>query len=120
MATYFIRDNLTLKRALREWQEELSVRGVDETCLFHCRLVFSELASNALRHAGGNAKIEGLFFENRVEITAYSAGNLPPENSRCSSVYAESGRGLFLIDSVSARRENTTDGGVKVVVLREE
>ena len=119
MKLYVIKDNLSLRRALKEMHVDMSREQLDEGCFFHCKLVFSELASNAAKHTkeGGSIGVE--IFDERVEITLTCAQPvLLPDRSSCSSVYEESGRGLYLIDSVCESRERTENGGWKVVVSR--
>ncbi|MBQ9118324.1 MAG: hypothetical protein IJY11_03880 [Clostridia bacterium] len=118
MRRYSITDGVSLRDALSQLHQDLLLVGLDESCFFRCKLVFSELASNAAKHMprGGEIKVE--LFEERVEIVL--SGEKPfrlPEISNCSPVYAESGRGLYLIDSVCQSRENTANG-VKVVLIR--
>ena len=119
MKLYTIYDNLSLRRALREVHLDLEQEALDEKCFFHCKLVFSELASNAAKHTkeGGSIRLE--VFEERVEITLTCAQPiLLPDESTCSSVYEESGRGMYLIDNVSHSRQRTENGGWKVIVNR--
>ncbi|MBQ8428317.1 MAG: ATP-binding protein [Clostridia bacterium] len=119
MKLYAIHDNLSLSRALKAMHLDLLQEELDERCFFHCKLVFSELASNAAKHTkeGGSIRLE--VFEEWVEITLTCKQPLPlPERSSCSSVYEESGRGLYLIDSVCQSRERTENGGWKVIVSR--
>jgi two-component sensor histidine kinase len=119
MRLYLIKDKATLRKALQEAHQALSEEGLDETCFFRSKLVFSELASNAVRHTTGGGNIRLEVFEDRVEITLSAAAPiLLPKESSCSTVYEESGRGLYLIDSVCHSRESTKEGGLKVVLVR--
>ena len=120
MAKYFITDELSLGRALAALHADLFAAGLDDNCLFDCKLVFSELASNIVKHTTKGGEIRTEFFEERVEIT--TVGGAPfrwPQGQKCSAVYEESGRGLYLIDSVCHTREDTDDG-VKVVLIRKK
>ena len=120
MTKYTITDFESLGNVLDEAKLYLTKAGLDEKCLFHSKLVFSELASNIAKHTplGGEIKIE-IKAEN-VEITLMGkASETMPKESHCSSVYAESGRGLFLIDSVCSNREDTEEG-VKITLIREK
>ena len=119
MRLYLIKDKTSMKRALQEAHQDLSEEGLDETCFFRSKLVFSELASNAVKHATGGGNIRVEVFVDRVEITLSCATPiLLPKESNCSTVYEESGRGLYLIDSVCHSRESTKEGGLKVVLVR--
>ena len=119
MAKYLITDELSLDEAIAALHNDLTEAGLDENCLFDCKLVFSELASNIVKHTKQGGEIRTEFFEERIEITTIGSHFYWPKGKKCSSVYEESGRGLFLIDRIGFKRENTDDG-VKVVLIRKK
>ena len=52
-----------------------------------------------------------------VRIAVKSANEYrPPENSTCSPLFEERGRGLFLVDAVSEKRYYNEDEGINVVI----
>ena len=68
-------------------------------------------------YGGGSAVFA---FERRgdsVRIVVKSANDFqPPEESACSPVYEERGRGLFLVDAVSENRLYSKEEGISVTV----
>ncbi len=120
MKTYKIVDLDSLRAAIENAHALLRNTGLDETCLFHSKLVFNELASNAFKHTRAGGEISVVILEERVEITLYGDGSFTlPKTSLCADVYEEGGRGLFLIDSVCSRREET-ERGVKITIERKK
>ena len=118
MAKYTITDKESLRLALDEVKAQFMKAGLDGVCLFHSKLVFSELASNVVRHTEKGGEIQVEVRTERVEFTLTGEASMSmPQTSQCSPATAESGRGLFLIDSVCDSRENTDDG-VKIVLIR--
>ena len=106
---------LSLREALENVSRFLLEREVPDERVFDARLVMSELVGNVLRHAKTSAKlaveISGGFVE--VHVRSYLPF-VPPTVSKRAEVFAESGRGLFLVDSVSQERSSTQDGGICV------
>ncbi len=112
-----VKDSSALQNALRELCSFLAENGVSEDCTFDCKLVLYELVGNILRHSGGVATVHGTILGEFVEWKVFSSSPfVPPEKSVCSEVYAESGRGLFIVDKVCAERVYTPDGAIKVKI----
>ena len=105
--------------ALREVVESvcrfLLENNIPAERVFDTRLVVSELVGNVLRHAKTTAtlgvEMDGEFLELHV---CSNVPFVPPTVSKKADVLAESGRGLFLVDSVSEERSSTKDGGIRV------
>ena len=90
-------------------------KGVSQDRTFDCRLVVNELVGNVLKHSGVAAKLESAIKDGFVEITVRSSVQfIPPQISKCSGVYAENGRGLYLVDFVSERRTVGYESGITV------
>ncbi|GII80124.1 hypothetical protein Sru01_51060 [Sphaerisporangium rufum] len=64
------------------------------------RLVVSELVTNAMRHAGQATRIRLLHRAAHVVCAVYDPAARPPVLTRAADL-AESGRGLYLVESVS-------------------
>ena len=97
-----------LKEAMKELCDFLAESDVPEV---------SELVSNVLQHSDGVASLESEIRGEFIELKVRSSVRFcPPEESRCSEVYAESGRGLFIVDNVCTERSFTEDGGIKVLI----
>ena len=89
--------------------------GVSQDRTFDCRLVINELVGNVLKHSGVAATLESVVKDGFVEISVRSSVQFtPPQISKCSSVYAENGRGLYLVDFVSEQRTVGYEGGITV------
>lgn len=107
----------TLREALKRLCDFLAESDVPEDSVFDSKLVASELVSNILRHSDGVASLEGEIRGEFIELKIHSSARFcPPEQSRCSDVLAESGRGLFIVDSVCAERSFTEDGSIRVLI----
>ncbi len=108
-------DYETMRAAIEEFASYLTANGVSEEGIFNSRLVTSELVSNVFQHGGGAALWQGDLYDGRIRILVKSSVYYrPPEKTSCSGVYEESGRGLFLVDSVSEQRVFTGDGAICV------
>ena len=110
-------DFRALKAALERMCSVLERDAVPENAVFDCKLVASELLSNALRYGGGHAAFTAEKQGGEVIIRVRSAKNFrPPDRVECSSVDAECGRGLFLVDALSASRTYSEEDGICVIV----
>ena len=107
----------TMRAALRKMCLALEQDAVAENSVFDCKLIASELLCNALRYGGGSAAFAAEKREGEVVIRVRSANNYrPPERACCSSVEDERGRGLFLVDALSAERTYSEKDGICVVI----
>lgn len=85
--------------------------------VFDSKLVMSELVGNVLRHTNGKATLRGELNGGCIELTvSASTPFIPPQKSCLAEVYAESGRGLFLVDAVCEKRILTNEGGILVKI----
>ena len=111
----------TLRRAVEDVSRFLSERDVPNERIFDSRLVVSELIGNVLRHSSGIATLGVEVNEGFVELHVLSETPFfPPAFSRKADLYAESGRGLFLVDNVSTERRTSPEGGILVrIKIRE-
>ena len=109
-----------LKNAVDELCLFLETQRVSAERVFDSRLVMFELLGNVLRHSEGSARLSGCLRDGLVEISIHASVPFePPACSRCPDTGAESGRGLFLVDSVCVERRFTADGGI-IVKLKTE
>ena len=114
-----IRDYSTMQKCISEFCRLLDEAAVSKDCAFDCRLVVNELIGNVLRHAQAAAQLRGRIDEGFIEIVVCSSSAfIPPKKSSCSDVYAEHGRGLYLVDSVCTDRITTPDGSILVRIKR--
>ena len=106
-----------LSRAMDEFCSFLEALNVSEESIFNSKLVTSELVSNVFQHSEGSAFLSGELEQDKICIRVKGTKDFrPPEKSTCSDVYAESGRGLYLVDSVSEERTYLGDGAIRVVI----
>lgn len=106
-----------LRAALQKMCGALEGENLSEGAVFNCKLVADELVSNALQHGGGSAVFSFEREGDSVRIVVKSADDFaPPEDSTCSGCFAESGRGLFLVDAVSETRLYSREEGISVTV----
>lgn len=110
--------NLTdLQDAIARLCDFLETWDVPKDNIFDSKLVVSELVSNALKHTKGVASFESEVKDGFIRIKVGSTiAFSPPEKSVCSDVYAEHGRGLFLVDSVCENRTTTDKGEILVTI----
>ena len=88
-----------------------------EGAVFNSKLVASELLANVLEHGSGKAEFSYAREGGEIRIRVHEEhGVRPPDTSVCAPVDAESGRGLFLVDSLSIRRSFSEQEGVCVVI----
>ena len=114
---YEINDYNALRDALHKMCDRLQEQLVGEQSLFHCKLVASELLANVLQHGGGKAYLTAELQENRVIIRVKAERAFrPPEESKCSDVDSEYGRGLFIIDAICESRDYNEREGIRVTV----
>lgn len=117
MVKYEINNLIQLREATQKMGDFLMEHGVPCELAFDSRLIVCELATNVVKHSESVARIEVCVTEKEILLTVYAKnGSLPPVESVCSEVTAESGRGLYLVDKLSVKRRVTEDGGVRVVI----
>lgn len=107
----------TMQSAITQFCRFLNELSVSPESVFDSKLVASELVGNVLRHSNGRATLRGEVQNGFIELTVLSTEQYtPPTQSRKAEVYAESGRGLFLVDAVCERRSLTDEGGIFVKI----
>ena len=114
-----IKDSDALHAEMKRLCRFLADNQVSETAVFNSRLVITELAGNALKHAKSTASVRVETEEDCIVIYESSSKPFtPPKQSSCSGVVSESGRGLYLVDSVCVQRSVATDGAIKVILKK--
>ncbi len=115
---YFeIDDYNALRDALHQMCAALLARNIPDDAVFDSKLVADELLSNVLQHGGGRAFFRAEVEGNEIRLCVRSESDFrPPEESVCSPVTANCGRGLFLVDAVCASREYREGEGIRVVI----
>ena len=110
-----VHNHASMKDAIEKLCGFLAENEIPSERVFDSKLVASELVGTVLRHSGGIAKLCGEMTEEFIELVILSSiPYIPPKTSKQAPLYAENGRGLFLVDSVCEERFVTNDGGIKV------
>ena len=91
----------TMQMAMETLSRFFAEHGVPSEKAFDCKLVACELVGNVLKYADGKAglRVEVLDGFARLKALSDSFFGLP-ERIECSGLYAESGRGLFLVNTL--------------------
>ena len=106
-----------MKQAIDSFCRFLDAENIPAESVFTSKLAVTELVGNALRHASGRARICGEIKDGCIHLTVFSTPVfIPPKNSKKADIFAEHGRGLFLVDEVSMERTFTADGGILVKI----
>ena len=114
-----IKDYASLQTALDGLCQLLAEWGVAQEKTFDCKLVACELVGNVLKYGEGKAGLQVRFLGECVQVKALSESFFElPENIACSGLYAESGRGLFLVDAVTVERKLTESGDILVKIKK--
>lgn len=107
----------TLRLAVDGLCDFLFAQEIAPERVFDSRLIAYELLGNVLKHADGNAKLDFGLTPEFVELKIVTAEVFfPAKKETCSDVYAESGRGLFLVDRLAERF--ITDDGVLLIRIK--
>lgn len=115
---YKVFDYASLHAVTEEFCEFLRKQYVSEDSIFDCKLVFSELAGNVLRHSDESADITAGIVDGKILLEVYGEKNFCPPEKTClpQETYAEHGRGLYIVDKISESRAAMPDGGIRVVI----
>lgn len=112
-----IENYLALREAMDAFSAFLLAEKVDKGRVFDSKLAVYELIGNVLKHSNGGAilygDIEGDFI--RLKIVA-DKPFCPPNQTVCADVFAEHGRGLFLVDKLCEERVFTPDGELIIMI----
>lgn len=120
MTVNFKVDDLkNMNEQLRSFDALLRESGVREDDIFLCRLASCELITNVIIHGRESAGFEGELFDDRISITVKAAGmDKANVDASLPSVFAESGRGMFIVKSICFGAIERTDGGLRVFIKR--
>ena len=113
---YIIHNYDDFKSAIDEICAVLSSHAISSEKVYDCRLISHELIANVLQHSGGSAKLTVDMEKEHVAICVKAECAYCPPKGECPEVTAERGRGIFLVDSISAQRTFTDDGEIIVKV----
>ncbi|MDE7330453.1 MAG: ATP-binding protein [Clostridia bacterium] len=119
IVNFRISDLQKMNENLREFAEFLRANGIAEEDVFASRLVSCELITNVIIHSGEEAEFCGELKEECIEITVTASGfenvNLSPT---LPDVFAESGRGMYIVNCLSGGNLQRTGKSLKVLLKR--
>ncbi|MBQ7913006.1 MAG: ATP-binding protein [Clostridia bacterium] len=106
-----IENYLALREATDRLCAFLLAEKVDEERAFDCKLIVYELIGNVLKHADGGATLYGEVSDGLVRLKLVAAKPFcPPNTTACADVFAEQGRGLFLVEKLCEEQTFTSEG----------
>lgn len=117
--TFNVDDLKKMNEELRAFDEFLRRGGVREDDIFLCRLASCELISNVIIHGRESADFMGELLDDRISITVKGSGfDKVNVDARLPSLFAESGRGMFIVKSICFGAIERTDGGLRIYIKR--
>ena len=119
MITFRVDDLKNMHAELKAFTEFLRSSGVGDDDIFSSKLVSCELITNVIRHGGDEAKFSGFVCGDEIVITV-SAESLKGLELKAGmpDVFAESGRGLYIVKSICCGIERGDDGAIKATIKR--
>ena len=115
-------DNLkNMSAELKTFADYLRVAGACDDDIFASRLVSCELITNVIRHGGDEAEFTGALTGDRIiiRIAADSLRGLDLKG-KVPDVFAESGRGLYIVKCFCEEIQRGESGELKVEILRKK
>ena len=120
MTVNFKVDNLkNMKSELNAFCDLLRSSGATDDDIFAGKLVACELITNVIRHGGDEAEFSGEVEGDKIVIT------VPPESLKgvdlkrpAPDIFAESGRGLYIIRSLCYGDIERDGGEIKVFIKK--
>ena len=104
---------------LQTFAEFLRLSGADDEDIFASKLVSCELITNVIRHGGDAAEFTGSLSSDTINITVTAESFKGLDMARpAPDVFAESGRGLYIVKSICSDIERGDRGEIKVVIKR--
>ena len=113
-------DNLkNMGSQLKTFVDFLRLSGADDEDIFASKLVSCELITNVIRHGGDEAVFSGSLSGDTITIIVTAESFKGLDISRpAPDVFAESGRGLYIIKSICSDIERGERGEIKVIIRR--
>ncbi len=116
--TFKVGDLKKMSSSLLQFDNFLRSQHICEEDVFASKLVSCELITNVIRHCGEEATFCGELLSDLICITV--TGETPAKfdlQTRAPDVFAESGRGLYIIKCFG-EIEPSADGGLRVCIKR--
>ena len=117
MVSFKVSDLKKMNESLKAFSEFLRGESVAEEDIFASRLVSCELISNVIIHSGKSAEFCGSLEDGAIVITVTASGfesvNLSPT---LPDVFAESGRGVYIVNCICGGNVQRNKDGLKVTI----
>ena len=112
-----VKDYASLQTALDGLCQFLAEWEIIQERIFDCKLIACELVGNVLKYTSGQAGLQAKIVEDCVQVKALSDTFFKlPESIVCSGLYAEGGRGLFLVNSLCGGQILAEEDGIVAIV----
>jgi anti-sigma regulatory factor (Ser/Thr protein kinase) len=116
-----VKDYAAMQEALSALCRFLEGEKIPKERVFDAKLAACELMGNALKYAGGETGVEGEVKDGYIELKIYSKRFFAlPETVVCADLFAEHGRGLFLVNELCNGQMLAEEDGIRVRVKIEE
>ncbi len=117
MVNFKVNDLKKMNESLREFAEYLRSQSVAEEDIFASRLVSCELISNVIIHSGKTAEFCGELSGGGITVTVTAGDFKDVElNPSLPSVFAESGRGMYIVNCICGGDMVRLSNGLKVFI----
>ena len=115
MIVFKVKDPTALQEALEGLTKFLAEEGISQEKVFDSKLVACELLGNVLRHSQHETGLRGEIKDGHIELKIISKTTFQlPEKIRCSEIFSEHGRGLFLVNELSEGQVFSETDGIRV------
>jgi anti-sigma regulatory factor (Ser/Thr protein kinase) len=117
MITFEVDNLINMNGELQTFVDYLKKKDIQEDEIFDCRLVSCELITNVVRHCGEVAHFKARMSGNNIIISVSSKSSqgvvITPT---LPDVFAESGRGLYIINAISGGDIKVVGNEIRVVI----
>ena len=121
MVSFVISDLKAMNESLKEFAEYLRLMRVDEEDVFASRLVSCELITNVIIHSGQAAEFRGELAGADIAISVIANGMENVDlNPSLPDAFAESGRGMYIVNCICGGNVERRDGGLPAVIKKKK
>ena len=121
MIVFKVKGPADLQEALEGLTKFLLENGVSGERIFDSKLVACELLANELKHAESETELFSELKDGHIEMKIISQKAFAvPKRIVCSDVFAESGRGLFLVNELCEGQIFSEIDGIRVKIKIEK
>lgn len=99
-------------------QDIQDISPVSEECAYYIRLTITELISNSLQYAGGEALLTYRIRGDTLDYAVIDQGRGAVFPAECSGPCCPSGRGIYLVRVLSEKYRRNKRGNISVVSIK--